>query len=124
MTRLPLTDKDDNESNNLTCSSTDDEWNTEPTNTSTKGINRRPSDEDIEASKYWDYKMVPSIHKYGNGRPCPYTKEDIELWGRKALDKWQTGEQKWCTRVQKPKPQLEGWAKRAQENGTYNKFPW
>ena len=98
---------------------TNDESNADTEYTSGRGINRRPSDEDIEASRYWVYTMVPSIHKYGNGRPCPYTKKDHEKWGRKPLKKWQTGGKRWSTRVQKPKQKVEGWAKWAQENDTY-----
>ena len=116
MTCLALNGNVDENLKICSCDSTDDESNTDvrygPRNT----INRHPSDEDIEASRHWNYNMVPSIHKLGHGRDYIYTKEEHEKWGRKALEKWQTGEKRWSTRVMKPKPKLEGWAKWAQEN--------
>ena len=113
---LGLEDKFDENLKICMYESSDDEFNTETREVMRATINRRPSDEDIEASRYWDYKMVPSIHDRGHGREYVFTKEDHEKWGKKALNKWQTGGKRWSGLVLKPKRKLSGWAKWAHEN--------
>ena len=102
-------------SKDWTCNSSDDESYSDEDEIRAS-VNCRPSDEDIEAPRYWNYTPVPSILKYGNGTPYKYTKEDIELWGSKALNKRQTKQDQCFTTVPKPEPPKEGWAKWAHEN--------
>ena len=116
MTCLGLNEKFDENMTICMYDSSDDELNTDNRDVMRSTINRRPSDEDIEASRYWDYKMVPSIHKRGHGREYVFTKEEHDKWGKKALEKSQTGEKRWSRLVLKPKTKLSGWAKWAHDN--------
>ena len=79
MTCLALNDKIDENMNICTYDSTDGESNTDDGYTMRSMINCRPSDEDIEASRYWDYKMVPSIHKKSHGRGYVFNKEEQKM---------------------------------------------
>ena len=95
-----------------TCSSSDDESYSDQDYVIRASINRRPRDEDIEASRYW---TLSRLLKQGLWKTRPYSKEEIKRW-KDSQEMWKSGKRKWSTRVEKPAKPLEGWDKYAHEH--------